>query len=649
MIEVYKNFFMDKIAYLVAEEGIITDVGELLLKYLNYSRDDLVGQNVDEAICMLAGGNNEVKPGEELNSYLLFTKNKEAVFFKVQAYMDNSTPQTLYIFQKIMDSKSGYELSTIHQLISNCPFGMAVFSVPDNILLNANQLWLNRLNEQYNIKEESIGKPIGEIMTEWEGSAYESIWNTVLLSKKACFLNEYRYSGLKKGVLYLNIYLTPIFEDNKLAYFVESSHDVTETVINAERIKTQGELLFKQYRQYETVIENMPDALFVIYPDYKAIPLNQRANSIKHLFCDFQNFGGIQKLIKYYNSSGQEINYTDLPFFKIPKGEQYDAQMITVKTPEEVHHLSFSGKPVYDERIDITFSIVCIRDVTAQVLDDKFILQIEKGKKCNLERMIKLKEDFLTLVSHEFKTPLTVIGTATQAIEVFCANELSEKAKRYLKIIKQNSLRQLRLVNNLLDITRGIAGQITLYDRHVDIVNLTRMMTESVKIYAAQKDLQIKFSSDCNERIVYIDDEKYERILLNILSNAIKFTPRGKNIYVRLFFETEYINIEVKDEGLGIPQEKIDVIFERFGQVDNSFSRQAEGSGIGLYLVKSFVERMGGSISVKSTQFESSTFLIKLPSVQPQQDGNDRNYKEVDKKSINSTISIEFSDIYLPK
>ena len=647
MHEIFKNFFIEKMAYLVVENGIVTDAGDLLLKYLNYSRDDLVGIYEDEVFGMLTGGNIGAKPEEETKSYFLLTKNKETVFFNIQAYSDKSEHKKLYIFQKIENLKTSYDLSIIHQIVSNSPIGVAVFSVPDIILINANQSWLNRLDEPFNRKEESVGKSIGEIITGWDGSVFENIWNTVLLSKKSCYIPEYRYSGLKKGISYWDISITPIFEDDKVAYFIESTYDVTEMVINRDRLKIQREQLFKQYQQFETVVENMSDALFIIYPNYKTIPLNQAAHTIKHLFFDFQYYGNPKEQIKYYDSKENQISFPELPVFKILKGEQFKSQIITVKTPEEIYHFSISGRPVHDENSSIIFSIICIRDVTTQVINDNYILQVEKEKKKYLERMMELKDNFLTLVSHEFKTPLTVIGTAIQAIEIFCGQEMSEKAKRYLKTIKQNSLRQLRLVNNLLDITRGTAGQIRLYNRNIDIVDLTRMITESVKIYAAQKNLSIMFSSDHSEKIIFIDDEKYERVLLNILSNAIKFTPKGKNVYVNLFFEANYINIEVRDEGVGIPQEKIDIIFEKFGQVDNSFSRQAEGSGIGLYLVKSFVERMGGVITAKSTLYEGSTFLIRLPDIPPQKDEGDNFYKEVDNKRITNTMSIEFSDIYL--
>jgi len=401
---------------------------------------------------------------------------------------------------------------------------MAVFSVPGIILLDVNHSWLNRLDEPFNNKEESIGKSIGEIMTGWKGSVYESIWNTVISSKKSCYLPGYRYSGLKKGISYWNISLTPIFKGKELLYFVETVYDVTETIINRDEVKIQRGQLFKQYQQFETIVENMSDALFIIYPDFSTIPLNQAAHLIKHLFYDFQysQYNNNHKNkepnnnIRYYNSNEKEISYSDLPVFKIPKGEQFKAQMVTVKSHDRIYHFSISGRPVYNERSNITFSIVCIRDVTAQVMNDNYILQVEKEKKKYLERMIELKDDFLTLVSHEFKTPLTVIGTAIQAIEIFCGKELSDKAKRYLRTIKQNSYRQLRLVNNLLDITRGTAGQIRLYSRNIDIVYLTRMITESVKIYAAQKNLQIKFSSDHDEKIVYIDDEKYDLVTIKL-------------------------------------------------------------------------------------------------------------------------------------
>lgn len=553
-----------------------------------------------------------------------------------------------YINSYVIKKNELSELNTIHQLLLNSPFGVAVFSVPDIELIDANSIWLNRLDVPYNNRNYSIGKPISEIITGWKGSTFEKIWNIALRTKKGIHLPEYRYSGMNKGLSYWDISLTPIFREDNLAYFIETTFDVTETVINKNKVANINEQYFKQYQHIETVVENMSDALFVVYPDYSIVALNQEAHMIKHFFNDFQ-FNTPPVNIKYYNSEDDEIPYNELPIFKIIKGDIYKAFRVTVVTHEDTHHYSISGRPVYDNLNNIYFSIISIRDVTNQVNNDYYMLKVEKEKKEYLERVIEIKDNFLTLISHEFKTPLTVIMTAIQAMELFCGNEISAKSKRYIKTIRQNTLRQFRLVSNLLDITRGTADQIRLNKRNIEIVSLTRLITESVKIYAMQKELNVSFVSDVTEKVMHIDDEKYERILLNILSNAIKFTPKGKSVQVSLSVKDGFINLLVIDEGVGIPEDKIDVIFERFGQVDNSLSRQAEGSGIGLFLVKMFVERMGGTISVKSKPFEGTTVLVRLPDGPQITNVNGVRYDEEENKKIVDMLNIEFSDIYFSK
>lgn len=554
-----------------------------------------------------------------------------------------------YNSNSFISMKNGLlDFDIVRQYLSNSQFGIAVYRISDMVLIEANQIWLNRLDEPYNNRDFSIGKPVSEIFNGWKGSAFEKLWNIALQTKKGVNLPEYRYNGKKKGVSYWNISLTPIFQGNEPMYFIETSVDVTETVINSCQGNSQNGQAAVQYQHFETVVENMSDALFVVYPDYSIVALNQEAHIVKHFFNSFK-YNSPPVNIKYYDSEDNEIPYNDLPVFKIIKGDIYQAFRLTVVTQEDTHHYSISGRPVFDNFSNIYFSIISIRDVTNQVNNDYYMLKLEKERKEYLERVIKVKDNFLTLISHEFKTPLTVIMTAIQAMELFCADELSDKAKRYIKTIKQNSLRQFRLIRNLLDITRGTADQIKLNNRTIDIVSLTKLITESVNIYAVQKELNVSFYSNVSEKTVCIDDEKYERILLNMLSNAIKFTPKGKNVKVILTVRNGFINLAVKDEGIGIPEDKIDIIFERFGQVDSSLSRQAEGSGIGLYLVKMFVERMGGAIYVKSKPFHGTTFLVRLPDISEPEQMKDVRYDEQENRKIVDMMNIEFSDIYFSR
>jgi signal transduction histidine kinase len=272
--------------------------------------------------------------------------------------------------------------------------------------------------------------------------------------------------------------------------------------------------------------------------------------------------------------------------------------------------------------------------------------ELEK-KNLELEKALEMKDEFLSLVSHEFRTPLNVISSAIQALSYIYGSELPYKAKQYLSMIRQNTFRQLRLVNNLLDITRVNAGRFKVNKKNIDIVFLTNAIVESVHTYAAQKTIDIKFINLLGEKIIGIDEEKYERILLNLLSNAIKFTAEGKSITVALSSIENQICVEVKDNGIGIPANKLDIIFERFGQVDSSLSRQAEGTGIGLSLVKKFTEALEGSISVKSETGKGSTFTILLPSETIIEENSKKEAGDLLDNRLVQTTRVEFSDIYM--
>lgn len=282
--------------------------------------------------------------------------------------------------------------------------------------------------------------------------------------------------------------------------------------------------------------------------------------------------------------------------------------------------------------------------VISQVFYRKHVKEFLINKE--LKNALKMKDEFLSLMSHELKTPLTVINSAIQAIDFLCKDEMSDRLKGYMGNIRQNSNRQLRLVNNILDITRTNAGRIKIKKENVDIVFLSKAIVESVNLYSKGKGINLSFSASFDKKIIGIDEEKYERILLNLLSNAIKFTPCGKSIKVNLSCKGDNILLEVHDQGVGIPADKMDLIFERFGQVDSSLSRQAEGTGIGLSLVKLFVEALNGSISVESELGKGSTFSILLPAAKVVKEDINIGLMDCTDTRIVQSVNIELSDIY---
>lgn len=278
----------------------------------------------------------------------------------------------------------------------------------------------------------------------------------------------------------------------------------------------------------------------------------------------------------------------------------------------------------------------------------ELILKAEKERRESLEKALIMKDEFISLISHELKTPLNVIYSAIQLIEYVYLNQIPERVKELIGNIKQNTFRQLRLANNLLDITRLNSGQFKLNMKNIDIVFLTKVITESVELYSDQKNIKVSFESNVERKIISIDDEKYERIILNIISNAIKFTESEGTIKV-IFNEnrkSDLIEIKVKDTGIGIPKDKQELIFERFGQVDSNLSRQAEGTGIGLSLVKLLVTILGGTIEVESELGVGSTFIMTLPAKEEVIDNEIEDSLDIDDRVIRE-IKIEFSDIYL--
>jgi signal transduction histidine kinase len=223
--------------------------------------------------------------------------------------------------------------------------------------------------------------------------------------------------------------------------------------------------------------------------------------------------------------------------------------------------------------------------------------------------------------------------------------DLSDGAKKLVHKIKQNSYRLLRLINNFLDIAKIEEGFVHMQYTNVDIVQLSKAIVDSLQLFALDKKIKLTFHTEMDKKIIAMDTDKYERILLNLLSNAFKFTSTNKEITVHIHPMEEYIVISVEDQGIGISQDKLGNIFDRFVQVDSSLCRKNEGSGIGLSLVKVLVEKMGGKIEVRSDVGKGSRFSVYLPDKRMQV--HEALAKPIKSSSeIAEVVNIEFADIY---
>ena len=250
----------------------------------------------------------------------------------------------------------------------------------------------------------------------------------------------------------------------------------------------------------------------------------------------------------------------------------------------------------------------------------------------------KLKNNFFRNLSHELKTPLNLIFSSLQMLELHHKDD--DKSQKYINITKQNSYRLLRLINNLLDLSKIEDNSFNLNIQNIDIVDLVNNIKNSINPHINSENKYLRFQSNIDSKIIACDPYKIERAILNLLSNAVKFTNEGDTITVNIKEQKNSILISIVDTGIGIKENKQKIIFEEFGQIDKSLSRNHEGTGLGLPIVKSIIELHDGTISLKSQYKKGSKFTIKLPDKKINTENIEENYKnEID------LIKLEFSNI----
>lgn len=279
--------------------------------------------------------------------------------------------------------------------------------------------------------------------------------------------------------------------------------------------------------------------------------------------------------------------------------------------------------------------------------------ELLKDKK-DLEQAVEvetLKKEFFANLSHEFKTPLNIILSTVQVILAYINSNVDylsyEKVVKYIKGIEQNSYRLLKLANNMIDITKIDGGFYEVELDNYNIVEVVENIVQSLATYMKDNKRNITFDTMEEEIITACDPEKIERIILNLLSNSMKYTSAGGHIDVgmEVTYDCRNVIIKVRNDGPPINPYDAEKIFNRFTQSENFLTRSVEGSGIGLALVKSLVGLHNGRVYV-NTDFKNGTeFCIELPVRKIM----NSKVSHVSNKNLNSKVqrySIEFSDIY---
>lgn len=277
----------------------------------------------------------------------------------------------------------------------------------------------------------------------------------------------------------------------------------------------------------------------------------------------------------------------------------------------------------------------CFQTLVQQVslpLKSASLYEIKEQTNKKLERLERLKSEFISIVSHELRTPLTAIRNSLDIILSGKVGEVTENMDRFLNMAKRNSARLSGIINDLLDLSKIEAGKMDFKFEIMKIEPVIEYVKTSLDEMAKEKKLVLKTRIEDNSADIYADSHRLEQVLTNLVSNAIKFTPEGGQVeirtevadakdinYVEMFDEEfkqlhgKYLLICVKDNGIGISQENLVRVFDKFAQIENSLSRKVGGSGLGLPIARQLMEAHNGAIWCNSKPDKGSSFYFVIP------------------------------------
>ena len=271
--------------------------------------------------------------------------------------------------------------------------------------------------------------------------------------------------------------------------------------------------------------------------------------------------------------------------------------------------------------------------------DNNRKLSSDESSLMSINELLENNDQYLLNIIHDLRSHLNVITSAAQFME---HNYKDDKNLKYIEIIKRNSFKMLKLINNLIDSNKIKNNYYKLNKKNIDIVPMIENTISCIEKFASERNINLIFDTNEEECIMAIDPEAIDRVIMNLLSNAIKFSNENSNIYINLVVKDKEIELSFKDEGCGISKEEKERIFDRFYQGKNNDN--IEGSGIGLNLCMLFVKAHDGKIFLESEINKGSIFTVILP--RKIEEHIETVKEEGNLINKNQAVEIEFSDTY---
>lgn len=394
-------------------------------------------------------------------------------------------------------------------------------------------------------------------------------------------------AAIKEGNLYHKIDIKTSDEIGQLAL---EFNNMTKRLQNYDQMNIKK--LIDEKNKSTAIVNSISDPVIVTDAAFKIVLINPAAEdlfAITHESATSRHFLEVIDNKQIYNSIAQVIKNTDKNSSKVE-------DILVVKTKDKERYYKITAAPIFDKDKVIINVVAVLQDIT------------------HLKEVENLKSEFVSTVSHEFRTPLTSISLGVGLLLDGTLGEINSGQKEIITAIRDEEVRLANLVSDLLDLSRIEAGKISVNMKPVQIESIidgtVRMMLEQAK----NKNISLCYYNYVKLPKVMADADKIKEVLVNLIGNSLKFTPDNGKIEVYSNFRDDKIFISVKDNGIGIPREYHEKIFEKFVQVKKDIN-DGSGTGLGLAIVKKIVEIHGGEIWVESEEGKGSTFTFTLKCV----------------------------------
>jgi len=344
----------------------------------------------------------------------------------------------------------------------------------------------------------------------------------------------------------------------------------------------------------EQIVDAIPEAIVSIDKKYKVTLINKTGLELFNTTLSETLNSDAHYLLELYNKNNVPISPESFCFKKSKKKSSLEDVILLAKG--EKH------------RVSIRTSVIDLPNV-----DEECLITVSDITK--IKELEKTKDEFLSVASHELRTPMTIIKSYLWMISTERHGKLEPKQKEYIKKAILSTERMIELINDILNVSRIEENAVNVIINRVDLVDSITELVSDLKVKADEKGLKLFITNEEDPMHAYVDTSKLREILVNLVGNSLKFTEQGE-IRIDIRKAGDFMKVSVIDTGRGIKQDELERMFHKFGRLDSSYQTvaESEGTGLGLYIVKLFVDAMGGKVGAFSDGVgKGATFWFTLP------------------------------------